>query len=114
MSQHKIIGFDMDGVIIDHTDLKILLAKDRGFQINRTEAQSDVVEKIIPFEKWREIQMALYDDRRFALSQPLMSGIQLILGVLKKKGIPYFMISRRKNLQTPQSFQFLIMYSIRI
>ncbi|MBI5421403.1 MAG: hypothetical protein HZA35_03815 [Parcubacteria group bacterium] len=47
----KQFGFDMDGVIIDHTEMKMRLAKDFGFDLKPEETPADVLRTIMPREQ---------------------------------------------------------------
>src|SRR3989344_1333109 len=94
----KIIGFDMDGVIIDHSQRKVDLAKDFGFKIKKTETPSEILKKIItPLSVYRDFQRVLYDGLKTGLFSPLMPGVEPVLAKIKKSKIPYFLISRRKK-----------------
>lgn len=91
------MGFDMDGVIIDHSEQKILLAKKAGFNIKKTQTPSELMNNFIPLPQYRELQNLLYDDPRICLDSPLMPGVKQTLAAIKKDGVPIFLISRRKN-----------------
>jgi hypothetical protein len=92
----KIIGFDMDGVILDQTNLKIRLAKKYGWEIKPEQTYSDMVKKFIPREEWRIVQAILYDDLSVALKSPLTTGVKPLFKYLKNKKVPFYLISRRK------------------
>ena len=96
-NEGKIIGFDLDGVIIDHTQNKIRLAKARGFDLNAVQVQGDVFKKYIKEEIRRDIQKFLYEDLEISLSPLLMIGALEGLSKIRESGIPYFLISRRKK-----------------
>lgn len=93
----KIIGFDMDGVIIDHTQNKIAVARKFGIELVLHETPSDIMREKIETELRRKIQQAIYDDPDIALSPPLMDGAARGIEFVKKNKIQYFLISRRKN-----------------
>jgi hypothetical protein len=92
-----LLGLDMDGVIIDHTESKIALAKDIGFDITAKETPSDILRKIIPEEFLSAFWDTLYNKDATALSAPLMLGIEDALENLDQRGVPYVLISRRKD-----------------
>ncbi len=92
----KIIGFDMDGVILDNYDVKLKLAKRFGFDLKLGHTPSEILKTMMPHIVWEEIQKLLYDNSEIALSVPLMKGIKATLSALDEKKIPYFLISRRK------------------
>lgn len=95
----RIIGLDLDGVIIDHTDNKIKLAKRFGATLTPQETASDVITHKLPDNVKRKIQEFLYDDPAFALTSPLVSGAMSGLKFLEANGFSYFLISRRYNPQ---------------
>lgn len=95
--QNLLIGFDMDGVLIDHTNSKILVAGKFGIDLKPEHTPSDVMWKMIPKETLLKMQNLLYDDRKYALRPPVMRGAKPALKEIVKKGIPIFLISRRKN-----------------
>ena len=91
------IGFDMDGVLIDHTGAKILVAEKFGIALAPEQTPSDVMRKMIPRDILHEIQWLLYDDKKYALRSPIMRGARPALKEIIAKDIPIFLISRRKN-----------------
>lgn len=90
------LGLDLDGVIIDHTDNKIAIAKKFGFSLSKEETSANAMKSIIPTPVRREIQQLLYDDKRWFLKAPLVPGTIEALREIKERGIPFFLISRRK------------------
>lgn len=97
----KVIGFDMDGVIIDHIPNKVKLAKDLGFDITARQTPSEILRNIMPTPEYKELQHILYYHPEFGLSAPLMAGVKSVLTKIKQEKIPYFLISRRKNRENP-------------
>ena len=91
-----IVGFDMDGVILDNADSKIKIAKKFGLTIKLGHTPSEILKTLMPQVVWEEFQNILYDHLRFAFSNPLMRGTRTTLEELTKKKIPIFLISRRK------------------
>jgi len=92
-----VMGFDMDGVIIDHSRQKILLAKKAGFNIKRTQTPSELMNSLIPLPQYRELLNLLYNHPEIGLASPLMPEVKQSLSTIQKKNIPLFLISRRKN-----------------
>jgi len=90
----KIIGFDLDGVIVDHTELKLQLAKEKGLNLEPRETHSNIIKKITPKDVLRDIQSALYCEHN---NQPLIQGALNVIKKIKNKNIPYFLISRRRK-----------------
>ncbi len=94
------IGFDMDGVIIDHTAFKLKLAEKFGFKLKPKETHPDIIKKIIKDPVLREIKRTLYEDSRFSKSSLLMDGAKYGLELIKKQNLPFVLISRRKDPKT--------------
>ncbi|MBI2446453.1 MAG: hypothetical protein HYV51_01375 [Parcubacteria group bacterium] len=93
----KIIGFDLDGVIINHAPVKIKLAKEFGFKLRPKETQSEIIKTLVDDLTLKQIQKCLYHDHRFFKSTPLMRGAKSGLLKLKKSNSPFFLISRRSE-----------------
>jgi|GEM_PF-522346 len=93
----KQFGFDMDGVIIDHTEMKMRLAKDFGFDLKPEDTPADVIRNIIPREQLDILKKRLYDDPVTGLLSSLMPGARDALHDITVSGTPFFLISRRKN-----------------
>lgn len=91
----------MDGVIIDHAQRKVDLAKNFGFKIKKSETPSEIIKKLItPLSVYRDFQNVLYNEPKTALFSPLMPGVKTVLTKIQKLKIPYFLISRRKKDET--------------
>ncbi|PIR42025.1 MAG: hypothetical protein COV30_00715 [Candidatus Yanofskybacteria bacterium CG10_big_fil_rev_8_21_14_0_10_37_15] len=97
----KIIGFDLDGVIIDHVSNKIKLAKKFNLNLDKKQTPSEILRTLMTEIQFRELQNMLYDDPKISLSAPLMRGVADVLLKIKNKNIPFFLISRRKNKNIP-------------
>ena len=95
-SKHKIIGFDLDGVILDHTENKIKLANQFGWELTPAQTTSGIIKNIMPKSDVHKLQLALYDDPAISLRSPVMKGVKKILLQVKNK-YSYFLVSRRKN-----------------
>lgn len=94
----KIIGFDMDGVILDHSVQKVRLSEKFGYKLDLLETPSYVMhEKIEDKNVYREIQSILYDDPIEAFKSPLMNGSFDTLSFIKNSGKTFYLISRRKK-----------------
>jgi len=90
----RVIGFDLDGVIVDHSLLKKKLASLLGFDISLAETHSNIIKKIIPNDDLKKIQENIYCKES---SQPLIPGTLNILEKLKENNINFFLISRRRT-----------------
>lgn len=91
------IGLDLDGVIIDHTQNKIMLAARYGVTLDPKDTVSEHMSLHFTPEVYEEIQQQLYDDTEEAFAAPLMEGAYAGLASIRELGLPYFLISRRKN-----------------
>ena len=91
-----VIGFDMDGVILDNVDSKIEVAKKFGLTIKFEHTPSEVLKTLMPQIVWEKFQNMLYDHPKIAFSTPLMRGVRTTLAELTKNKVPIFLISRRK------------------
>lgn len=96
MDRKTIIGFDMDGVILDNADSKIKVAKKFGLTIQLNHTPSEILKTMMPQVVWEKFQNMLYDHPDIAFSTPLMRGTRTMLAELNSKNIPIFLISRRK------------------
>lgn len=95
--QKIVVGFDLDGVIIDHTQNKMRIAARYGIILTPEESHSEIMVTHMSHDIYREMQEQLYDDTDEALSAPLMEGAFDGLATLREQGVPYFLISRRKK-----------------
>ncbi len=93
-----IVGFDLDGVIIDHAELKSRLAKEFGCELKIEETGSEVMKNILPGKIYEKIQHLIYENPEKATSQPLMAGARENLRKIKEI-FPCCLISRRRSEQ---------------
>lgn len=91
------IGFDMDGVLVDHTEWKQILARQFGYTLTAAQTTSDAMREIVSDDHRDEIQRLLYQDDRFALSPALMPSARELLGALAAANIRFTLISRRRS-----------------
>ncbi len=96
VDKKPVIGFDMDGVILDNADAKIRIAKIHGFELKLHHTPSEIIKTVLPQVILENLQKILYDDHKIGISTPLMRGARTILVDLQKRKIPIFLISRRK------------------
>lgn len=92
-----VVGFDLDGVIIDHSENKLVLARHFGVLVAPEHTHSEQLPKLMPPEAYLEFQNELYGDSDFALGAPLMTGAKDVLQLLRARQIPFVLISRRKR-----------------
>jgi len=90
------IGFDLDGVIIDHTASKIIAAGQRGIFLHPEDTPSGVIKKAISSEEiYESVENAIYYETR-GYSLPFV-GIRELLESIKRRKISYALISQRKE-----------------
>lgn len=98
-SNTKIIGLDLDGVIIDHSEQKLRIAAEFGISMAPEQTPSDIFKRLVPRDIYRQIEPLLYDRPEAHKLSPLMEGAKDGLEKIKKAA-PYFLISRRKIKET--------------
>ncbi len=92
-----VIGFDLDGVIIDHSKNKDFITRKLGFSFKKSELASDILLTRLPIDISRQVQGFLYGHPKIALRPEIFEGIFDVLKLLKRKGVQYFLVSRRRN-----------------
>lgn len=92
-----VVGFDLDGVIIDHTENKMLLAAERGWSLKPEDTPSDIIKEKLPLPVYLDMQSYLYGDVPTLKDPPLMDGVFSALRFLETVQVPHALISRRKN-----------------
>lgn len=88
------LGLDLDGTIADHTEAKLRLARELGYDFTPAETASEAMKLRMATEDYRNLQRVLYDtplvDRAFP-----MIGAREALEDLKSKGWRFSIVSRR-------------------
>ena len=92
----KIIGFDMDGVIVDHTNNKIRAAKKFGILLKKEQTPSILVKEFFSSLDYEKFKNYFYEEMAETHPPKLMSGVKKVLGLIKKNDIPFYLISRQK------------------
>jgi hypothetical protein len=92
-----VIGFDIDGTLVDHADAKIAFAASRGIALPPEETPSDIMKSRFPKELVRDMQRYIYESTEGGTGQPLMPGVKETLVALRENEIPFFFISRRRG-----------------
>lgn len=90
-----VVGLDLDGVLVDHTENRMKFARAFGVKLAPWETPSEVMRKKIDGPTYGKIQWLLYDNPATALTPPLVSGAREGLLYLHENRTPYFLISRR-------------------
>lgn len=89
------IGFDLDGVIIDHTEIKLETAKSLGYKLKKEESHSLKMKDKMEIEDYRKLQKIIYGEETLK-SKPVKDSLESI-GYLKNLGHSLFIISRRNS-----------------
>ncbi len=92
----KIIGFDMDGVILDNSLMKIKLAGDLGWEVKMQDTPSEIYKNVLPKPVLANIHKLLYDDPVVSSMVSIMPGVRDTLKAIVSNKTPYFLISRRR------------------
>lgn len=95
--QSNVVGFDLDGTIIDMTGLKMELARERGFTLQARQTASGVINGHLPEQVLKDIQPLLYHTPELAVRPTLMPGVLSVLERLEREQVPFVLISRRKT-----------------
>jgi len=95
-----VVGLDLDGVVLDHTDNKLLLCEKFGVKISRVETASDIVRTKFDPATYDKFQSILYDAPEYVSAVTLVPGAREGLDFLRIMGVTYFIISRRKTDKT--------------
>ncbi|MFH1193881.1 MAG: hypothetical protein V1661_02715 [bacterium] len=91
----QIIGFDLDGVIIDHSPLKRSLAAQFNLFLKPEQTPSSIFNKIVPPDILEKVEHFIYNDSEISLRASLMPGAAEGLARVQLSGVPFFLISRR-------------------
>ncbi len=99
------IGFDFDGVIIDHTQNKIQKARDFGFDIKPDQILAGRLKKIIGPDYYRQLQRHIYGPG--TASGLVAQGAFRVLEQFRESGYEMFIISRRQPKFRPGVLEWL-------
>jgi len=97
--KRTIVGFDMDGVILDLSSHKIAIAKRFGLSIEPRETASDLLRERFSKEDYGIFQRILYTEPESTLSAPLIDGVVDNLEQMMLNETPFHLISRRRVFQ---------------
>lgn len=90
------LGCDLDGVIIDHTASKILLARKFDLNIIKSQTHGEKLSQLLG-SRYAEFKHDLYDNPKIALASPMMPGAKKVLQLFCKAGVRFAAISRRSK-----------------
>lgn len=97
MKSSRIIGFDLDGTILDHTKNKIELAKEFGVTLTPEQTVSGKYRQVFPGNMDEEFSTRLFTDPSTGKYTSIEPCALEVLGKIKSSGQPYYLISRRKT-----------------
>jgi 5'(3')-deoxyribonucleotidase len=106
----KIIGFDMDGVIVDHTRNKIRAAKKFGVKLKKEQTSSIVVAKFFTPEVYKKFKNYFYNNPSALYKPSLMPGVKKVLKIASQNDAVFYLISRQKYPKKAK--KFLISYGL--
>ncbi|MBI2624821.1 MAG: AAA family ATPase [Candidatus Nealsonbacteria bacterium] len=89
------IGLDLDGVIIDHSENKMMLAKKLGFSVKKEDVGSEKLKTLIPKEQYKALKKELYGKISLKAG-PMPFSLESISG-LKCWDTDLYIISKRKE-----------------
>lgn len=95
---NTILGFDLDGVLLDHTANKLSVAAGYGIQLAPEQTPSGIFQSHIPQPLKEDVELALYHNISLGRTAPIMPGAFEFLEHVHRAGIPYVLISRRQNI----------------
>ena len=72
MKQKSALGFDLDGVIIDHTSNKLHKARELGYQLEPHDTASAVMKSRMALPHYREVQKHIYGPQ--TITAPAIEG----------------------------------------
>ncbi|KKU20563.1 MAG: hypothetical protein UX33_C0045G0001, partial [Candidatus Azambacteria bacterium GW2011_GWC1_46_13] len=67
INNERIIGFDMDGVLVDHTAMRLKLAAEHGWKLAPEQTPAEIFNAIIPEPVLENLKHALYSDPEVSL-----------------------------------------------
>ncbi len=92
----KVIGFDIDGVILDNTENKIRAAKKFGISLKKEQTPSILVKELFSPSGYQKFKEYLYNNIAKIYKPNLMPEVKDVLELIKKKKISFYLISRQK------------------
>ncbi len=97
VDKKQIIGFDLDGVIIDHSFLKCSLSAQFNIILKPEQTASIIFNRVVPPDILKKVSHSIYNDLEISLRASLMPGAAEGLARVKASGLPFFLISRRSD-----------------
>lgn len=86
------IGLDFDGVIVDHCENKLKLAKDMGFDIAPWQTNTNIMKQFVPEPHYREVQEMIY-----TILTPKAPPVVESLERIKELGGELYIVSARRS-----------------
>lgn len=92
-----VVGCDLDGVIIDHTQNKIRFAERYSVALTPPQTHAEMMGWYISPDTYKEIKGQIYEHSPEALEAPLMAGAFNALAHLRERGVMVYLISLQKS-----------------
>ena len=93
----KIIGLDLDGVIIDHGSNIVEVARMFGIRLRVFDTAIDILREKVGKDIYRKINNLVFDDPEILSTAPIFDGVEEGLDKIRASNQQYFLISRQKN-----------------
>lgn len=90
------IGFDLDGVIVDHTENKIKMAKELGFDLTPPQTPHDILKPLVSKDAYNKIQKYIYAEASLS-ALPIEHALTTIEELSRTHSL--FIISRRMSAE---------------
>lgn len=92
-----VVGCDLDGVIIDHTQNKIRFAGRHGITLTPAQTHAEMMSWYVAPQTYKDIKGQIYEHSPEALEAPLMEGAFDALAHLKEREVKFYLISLQKK-----------------
>ncbi|OGF82131.1 hypothetical protein A2924_00385 [Candidatus Giovannonibacteria bacterium RIFCSPLOWO2_01_FULL_44_16] len=92
---NKILGFDMDGVIVDNNPLKLKVLEKMGWKLRLRDMPVEILTRILRPDDMDLFRNSFYHNKLVATGSLLMPGTVELLEKIRSSKIKYFLISRR-------------------
>jgi hypothetical protein len=107
MDRRLRIGLDLDGVLIDHHGHKCQLARERGIELERWQANSNLMRDFVPDRVYKDIRDSLY--ARLTTEAPPVAGALEYLPLLNAE---IYIISARRSGNIRYAQDWLLQHGV--
>lgn len=102
-----IIGLDFDGVIIDHHENKMRLAKELGYKLERRQTNTNLMRQFLPSDKAEELKESLY-----TVSTPSATSVSGSFEAMAKLPKETYIISARTKESVKFAKEWMTKYKL--